>query len=217
VTCNSNDSATKIYVDHCTAHIGGQNSIQFNESGTTYAGQIVEVKNTLWWSQSAQTTRRMLYDIGGYTSGGVQDVVIPSGVHHNAQFNQNLSPLAGDVRTYSGNGAACNLSAFVNTDIKTLTDLPFVDSTRNIRTWGASQGTDGSLSAAEDLLVLNPRLIAQADTGLIDWLLAGFAVTDSTLKDAGSDGVTIGAMGYVASGGGGTYRMDHRLMRPRRY
>jgi hypothetical protein len=84
-----------------------------------------------------------------------------------------------------------------------LTADPFVDRTRNLAKWGETlHGTDGTYAAAAAVAAEDPSLIAE----LLTWVKDGFKVTGSQgllLKDAGDDGVTIGAMEYQAAGGGG--------------
>jgi hypothetical protein len=99
-----------------------------------------------------------------------------------------------------------NASAFPNSQVGqhdiTLSANPLFDKTRNLATWAqVNHGTDGSYAAAFAVLLANPSLIGQASTGLIAWVRAGHQVTGAAgllLKDAGHDGVTIGAGEYVA-------------------
>ena len=85
---------------------------------------------------------------------------------------------------------------------------PFVDSTRNIATWAVHKGLANSgdayntksdaayayFAAGPAATNLNTRIM-----DLVNWVKAGWQVTASSLKNAGHDGVTIGAMGWVAS------------------
>jgi hypothetical protein len=85
---------------------------------------------------------------------------------------------------------------------------PFFDKSRNIATWDAALGGPGTTANA--LAEMGKRNdptgynTAYSIEALVDWVRDGFRVTDASLNNAGHDGVTIGAMGYVASGVTGT-------------
>lgn len=85
---------------------------------------------------------------------------------------------------------------------------PFVDRTRNLPTWDAALGGPGTAAnAIAELAKRNDPTgynTAYSIEALVDWVRGGFDVTDSSLEDAGHDGVTIGAGAYVASGVSGT-------------
>jgi hypothetical protein len=80
-------------------------------------------------------------------------------------------------------------------------DPQFVDATRKLKTWDAYLGGPGTdAHAIAELAKLNT---ADHDsdytiTNLLSWVKAGFKPTNIALKDAGYDGVTIGAMEWVS-------------------
>jgi hypothetical protein len=82
-------------------------------------------------------------------------------------------------------------------------DPQFVDVTRCLETWAVSMGstasTDpGKQSDAFNYLAADP---ANRIASLLTHVRNGFKVTNPLLNNAGHDGVTIGAMGFQASGG----------------
>jgi hypothetical protein len=74
-------------------------------------------------------------------------------------------------------------------------DPGFVDQTRNLQSWGTTQGADGTIAGALAIIAATPGLIDEA----VAWIKAGFAVTNPAYINAGHDGVTIGAMGAPAN------------------
>jgi hypothetical protein len=140
------------------------------------------------------------------------EVLLATDATHNATWNLVTSS------TYSDNSTGTHFdtpmptgSTAANANGVVLSGNPFVDSSRNLSTWGAMLG------AANDAETVT-RLMAQYDptdadydaryttTALYTWVSAGFKVTGSQgllLKDAGHDGVTIGALGFQAASTGG--------------
>jgi hypothetical protein len=83
---------------------------------------------------------------------------------------------------------------------KANTDPQFVDSTRCIEAWAVTQGsmskTDaGKLQDAFAYCAANPTVQIPS---LVTWVKNGFVVKNPALKNAGHDGVTIGAMPFQA-------------------
>ncbi len=198
-----------------------------NHLGGSFAGQIASCRSNLVVSYGTTTGCKAISSSTGTTDGATNAVT-------NAGFNAFLNPAVNQTCKYNTTTSQATVTGYNRTVISantpypnatighddiTITADPFVDKTRNLTTWGARQGA-GSVSAALALLAANPALIAQADTGLIPWVKAGFQVTGAAgllLKDSGHDGVTIGALEYVAPSSGGRgmgSRRGHTLLCP---
>jgi hypothetical protein len=219
LTVNVASGGQAITVEHNTVVGAPTNgAINYAEAtSTAEAGQLASVKSNLFVNLGAAgATTFKVFDVGHQTTGGVEDVLSPANGDYNASLNYRLTPQAGNSYTNANNGYQGNFSAVPGTNDITISADPFVDSTRNLRTWGASKGTDGSLAAAVALVKGDPTLIAEADTGLLDWVFAGFAVNDAALQDAGHDAVTIGAMEFEAPSSPSTSTRDrqNKYLRP---
>jgi hypothetical protein len=197
--------------------------IHVGEGGTSYAGEIPDCRSNLICRRTA----------GGTGVNAVSDFNATAEVvtlaTHNAFWNggtntcyYNTSTSQANVLGYLKTKVALN-SPYPNAQIGandvTITSDPFVDITRNLKKWGAYKGTAETNAAAIAYAVANPTAATDATTGLVAWVKDGFKVTGSqglSLKDAGHDGVTIGAMGYVAEsdGGGIGSARGLRLLRP---
>jgi len=193
------------------AHNTASNLIaDYSHGGNLSAGAIAILKSNLVYSGAK------IRDTDHTTSGGTQDVVSPTNADYNGSYNVDVttSPLPPGGYVNSGNGYIGNFSAVPGSNDISLASDPFFDRTRGIATWAQSKGQDSTFAAGRDLLLASPRLLTEDNTGLYDWVRAGFAVTAAALKDAGHDSVTIGAMGYVAPASTGRTGMNHRTLRP---
>jgi hypothetical protein len=172
--------------------------ILLNETAAAYAGQVTSCKSNLLVSKTAGTY--LINDLLTITSA--VDAVTAS--DYNAVANPstgtcyyNSSTSQAGVSAYKGIRVSVN-DDYPNTSVGThditLASNPLVDYTRNLATWGATQGSDGSYSGAITVLLANPALISTATTGLLAWVRAGYAPTNSLLRNAGHDSVTIGAV-----------------------
>lgn len=186
-------TAGKLSAGHNTCYHGAA----YSEDTNATAGDIPYFKDNLIWYDSAGMPK--LARVGT----GPTDVADPANVLNNAGWNTSATQ----------NGYQGDWSVVPGSTDVSITSDPFVDKTRCLATWAAMKGQATTAAAAKALLAANPALITEADTGLLAWVRAGFKVTDPTLEDAGRDGVTIGAMGYVAAGGGRS-GMNNRTLRP---
>lgn len=82
-----------------------------------------------------------------------------------------------------------------------LNNNPFYDSSRNIASWAISKGVattgnsyDIQVSSAYEYIKASP---SGRIYDLVNWVKQGWSVTDPLLKDAGHDGVTIGALPFI--------------------
>jgi len=197
--------------------------IHTDETTNGYAGMVASCRSNLIYASSAGSYVNAVAATGAGTIA-VDEVTIAD---YNAFRNPssgtclyNTSTSQGSVVGYNGIKVS-NANPYPNAQVGlhdlTITSDPFVDSTRNIAKWGAYKGTAETAAAAIAYAVANPAAATDANTGLWAWVRDGFKVTSTTLKDAGHDGVTIGAMEYAAASGGGAgmgSRRGHTLLRP---
>lgn len=187
---------------------GAITGFRVSENSAFHAGGVSSFKSNLAWaSASSATLQWMFADMDGTPN---TDVLASANSVKNAGWN--LSPASG---TNAATGYKGVWSTAPGTTDLTLTGNPFVDSTRNCLTWAVAQGQAGTLAALKTYLAADPSRIAT----MYSWVRDGWKVTGDqglTLKDAGHDFATIGALGYVAASGGRGMGSSygHRLLRP---
>jgi len=204
-------------------------SVGMDETGGSIAGQIAACRSNLLWSDTAAAgAGAKAINSLTPTTNAVDSVTLAT---HNAFLNPFLGTCRYNTTTvqtdtvvgYNGLRIALN-SAYPNAQVgandSTLSGTPaalFVDVDFDWIAWGVEKGL--SAPTAADVfayMVANPAIATATTTGFVDKVKAAFNVTGSqglTLKDAGHDSVTIGAMGYVAPSTGRT-GMDNRTLRP---
>ena len=158
-------------------------------------------------------------------TNNIQAVAVSTGTKdgavglNNATYTFNIT--SSDYNVWNGMSAAL---AYYNVDSVggTTNDRydinpSFVDSTRRFALWGATQGTDGTDTAAINKLLAingyNATTKTQSDTpsgvtvaDLVAWVRAGFTPTNSALLTAGEGGTYIGAVQPVMAGGADKHR-----------
>lgn len=201
--------------EHCTSFMVGD--VPASGGGLTVglkANSVNSFKSNLLAKLSAATGNNFAFrnDDTGIIDGvqGPLEALTAANCDYNGLLNVNIS------NNYAGNSHSTPYdtpmptgSTAPGTHDVILSASPFVDATRNLITWGASLG---SANEAETLA----HLIAQHDTSdpdydaryttaaLYAWVSAGYEVTGSQgllLKDAGHDGVTIGAIPFSSPSG----------------
>ncbi len=222
---NGGTSTTKFTAEHNTCFSATENG--FMNVGETVAeviNTIVSLRANLICQPSPSTRNFVLIDRGTPAVTdvvGIPDAVTYFGCNHNALWN-------GSTGTINANGS--NVSAFGysaltpgtfkitgvfpsdqvgnnDVDLGTGTDSHvsgplFTDSTRNLGSWGTTQGGDGTPAGALAILAANPTLIAQPAIGLLAWVREGFRPRAVALKGASyaGDASTADANGNVWSG-----------------
>lgn len=183
------------------------------ESFSNGVGQVVSFKSNLFINSGLK-----FYDVAHPNSGGVQNVVLPANIDKNAGYLVNDdTPISGSYAN-SGHGYRSNFSSVPGlTDLSPLASDPCVNSAMKIEDWcQENYATDGTFADAWAYLLANPTKASET----IDGVRNAFKVTGSSgllLKDAGHDGVTIGAMEYQAPATGGRgmgSKYGHTLLRP---
>lgn len=206
-------------------------SVGMDETGGSIAGQIAACRSNLLWSDTAAAgAGAKAINSLAPTTNAVDSVTLAT---HNAFLNPFIGTCRydssatestqADVVGYQGlriSRDEAYPNAQVGANDSTLSGTPaalFVDVDYDWIAWGVEKGL--SAPTAADVfayMVANPAIATATTTGFVDKVKAAFNITGSqglTLKDAGHDSVTIGAMGYVAAGGGST-GMNHRTLRP---
>ena len=76
----------------------------------------------------------------------------------------------------------------------------FVDTTRNLQTWGVTQGVAASSSAAIGVYAsTNPANYPVMIPQMLNWIRAGFSPTNPVFHNTAADGTDIGAVSFSAS------------------
>lgn len=125
-----------------------------------------------------------------------------------ADYNATYNGYVGtDGRGYnSGISVFTLFSSAPGTHDITLSSMPFVDPTRNIGTWAIAKGQalpsdsyNTRVTAAYAYIKGSPSVRIK---DLVRYVKAGWSVKRISLKNAGHDGATIGALPYVSPGSG---------------
>lgn len=193
--------------------VGNAATLLFTED-TNDTGPICSVmKSNIVHASSiiAPNPARLFYDLKhGDNALNRTNMVVPSGATHNGKFNDEdfTDPNTSVVHHgYKGRFTLPTEPGANDVDA----DPQFYDSTRNFSSWAVHKGAalvgDSQAvktAASLNLLQNDPSLIR---TDLIPWVREGFRPTNEMYRDAGHDGVTIGAVEMAApTGGGGTGR-----------
>jgi hypothetical protein len=202
-------SKTSVYtMDHCTYvadcldAVYGQ--LVRNETGGSFAaGSTLTVKNNIAYVRSGLSHSR-IYNIE--TAGNDQVKYVDyncysgQGSTNSELYYQVTSATKGAIHSQVGWGLNDKISTNPN----------FVDSSRGIISWASQFGASTYLTAVKYLLngvngynpatqLLQSNLITgKSITDLITYVRNGYAPQNIALKNAGSDGVTIGAFEYQA-------------------
>lgn len=156
-----------------------------SESPATGGPQYSSVKSNLIVDPSGSTARAVCDFEANHN-----DAVDGDDATHNGFFGRNGDGYDG---TYTNAPGANDVVA----------DPQFVDPTRDFEHWTVYKGYASSGDSITTKYAAGMAALA-SDPGLIDdlrdWVRAGFAPTNVVFKDAGHDGVTIGAVEWVGTG-----------------
>lgn len=236
LSCLSPSAGLAVTMNHNTCCMKNVENGAFgmDETGGSVIGQAPAVRSNLLWSDTAAAgAGAKAINSLAPTTNAVDSVTLAT---HNAFLNpfigtcrydsSGTESTQADVVGYQGlriSRDEAYPNAQVGANDLTLTGTPaqlFVDVDYDWLAWGAENGVSGDTDDVFAYMVANPAIATAPTTGIVDKCKAAFAVTGSQgllLQGAGHDNETIGMGEYVAPASGGTYRMDNRLMRPRRY
>jgi hypothetical protein len=202
----TSDKNIRMQVEHNTAVADGAlvteaGMVQYGESGNGVRGQTTSLKSNLCWSATAANAQAL-----SRLQGAVQDEVDAGNTDFNAFWNPRSTGLDRAGYTSETTGSPFSHGPPGGHDV-IVTSNPFVDSTRNFRSWGGSLGFTASNAATLTAMLLRLDWSSGSyapsngatPTALVTWVRAGFAVADGKLALAAHDGGTIGAMPFVAS------------------
>ena len=180
------NSNLTIVAEHNTMHLGGNTDSSGARYGETYngfTGMIPSYKSNLVWDTTARG-----YKLCSLNQSVVTDVVTSA----NADYNGGFNFTAGN----NGNGYTNMLFSSGTPGAHDVTGDPyFVDSSRNLAKWAVYNGsgagtTAGQLADAYAYLKANPLLIGSS---LLPYIKAGFVPRNPIYRNAGHDGVDLGA------------------------
>jgi hypothetical protein len=180
--------------------------VHLGEGGTSYAGEAADVRSNLVTSLTAVADSVWAIsdddDIADTVTLATYNAFWNANTGTN-KYNTNTSQAG--VLGYSGLKIVLNdnypNAQVGDNDITISGSGLFVDPDRNFKAWGVYKGQAATLDAAIAYAVANPAAATDADTGLRAWVMDGFAPTGAAgeqIQDAGHDGVTQGAMEFVA-------------------
>lgn len=194
--------------------------------GETYAGRtgmVPYIKSNLVWSQTSNDA--LIFGRKATSTAG--DICSAANIGYNGKYNAVTSCTGatnpGSVPGYmdyftSPTAAMFSSTTGLGANDVTLSGMPFVDvnmgsnAWRNIASWAVAKGLASSGDSYDTKCNAAYAYFAggcaTGVTGtriaeMVDWIKAGWKVTDSSLNNAGHDGATIGALGYVSSSMGG--------------
>lgn len=171
---------TNVVAYHNTCFAGTQGAA-ICEGYSGHASQVVFKSNLVW---SITTGGYKLYAV---SAPGVVDVAPAADITHNG--GNNLSP-GSNLNGYNG----LTFSAGTPGANDVTADPLFVDYARNLRTWSAFKGGDGTDTDAYARIKADPY---NTLLDLFDYIQDGFTTQQIAYENAGHDGVTIGAVGYL--------------------
>lgn len=212
-------AASGVEVEHCTFMTADtQTGVAVAETGDTPVGGIASLRSNIAYRTSAGRGA-LFHRVGGTRT----DIATPATTGYNGRVNVTNHLSSATETAHLGYNAWANSDAMFSTapsaattDVA-VTGAPFVDWTRDVRTYAVLRGlaSGGDSNAAKKtalydalLAIPNPAdanynaAVTIAD--LLAWVRAGFAPTNVALQ-AAHDGVAggwIGAMAGVAGPGG---------------
>lgn len=166
--------------------------ITYGETYASYAGMITGFKSNLVWRPSGTQGYKMFRDVAG---NAITDTCSPANAGYNTGWN--LAAGNNGKGYHASNNATVMFSSAPGTNDVDV-NPGFVDSTRSIATWDTSLGGPGTVAnALTELGKKNDATgynSAYSIPALLAYLRGGFAPRNTALKNAGHDGVTIGAV-----------------------
>lgn len=193
-------------VNYDTTHCTFPSSVDFIENGCSYgeiagahAGMFKVFDSNLAYSRTANKAV-----LGSRLVGTLQDGFTIATTRKNGTWNAHNG--SEDVDGWHSHSANKMFTVAPEAPINVLND-PFVQLDANIKTWDASLGGPGTVdNAVTEMCKKNEPASFNTDytlSNLVAYIRAARAVTASEFKDAGEDGLTIGAGAYAGSEGSG--------------
>ncbi len=197
-------------VEHNTyCSTGGESGlISMSETQASIAGNVASCRANISWSSTVSTNN---YAVFSQPSGPAPAIDAVTVAGYNGFWNPNTGTCF-----YNSSTSQAGVVGYQNIKISPNTPYPnatvgtgdvsgdpgFVDSTRDIGSWGTTRGADGTAAGALALLAANPALLGQSTTGLLAWVRAGFRPTNTAFKAVSypGDTATVDAAGNAWTG-----------------
>jgi hypothetical protein len=203
---NANSECDFLHNTYISDDGGGSNVECGLGIAETYNGRsdlVRAVKSNLAWSPNAGRAQIISKHPN---ASGVADIVLAANVTHNATWNGDTSTATG-VTGIEDYRSPSNMFSTGSPNVSgvSVTADPFADRTRRAKSWAASLGFALSSSGLRDALLSRSDWrrgdytpgTSRAPATLLAWVRDGFRVTSASLRNAGHDGVTIGAMPFL--------------------
>jgi hypothetical protein len=178
-----------IALDHCTVFMGdGAATITIGEHITPppRANTISALKNSIFYSCTAAYPLMNVLNDGSLPD----NVATPGEIKNNCVYQ--LAPCSRPGYISNGTPYNLKLTGVAPGAADVAANPQFVDTTRNLLTWGSVvKGTNGSVEAA--LLALGENVLVNIPA-MFAWVRAGWVPQNAALATAASDGTTIGAV-----------------------
>lgn len=184
----------KITFDHNTVYQAAGGGIVEGDFTTDIGGLYASVRSNLFWQDNFLTPEPAAAEINGDQPDEPFDVC-----DYNALHNSTGYAVDHPLTTYGAHDVALGTGG---------AGAAFVAGTRGFVAWAASLGSTGTTADDVARAAVATLEAANDDSGgdpdyylpdLVTWVRAGFAPTNTALKDAGHDSVTIGAVEGVWS------------------
>lgn len=182
-------SNVRVVLEHNTWIASTESQLSTGETNSNAASTVGKFRSNITYAtrSPAGTYQYHIHDYNA-TGAGNQLTAASSDITNNCGFGLKTGS---DGFGYNGNFAGTPGASDVNVDPQ------FVDISRTSLKWAGSMGMPETSSSVLSLLSADTSRI---DT-LLNWVQGGWAPTNALLRNAGHDGVTIGAVEYVALGG----------------
>jgi len=187
----------------------GEAMIALGQGGAAAAAQVTSCRSNLLYDPSSNAGTYAVQESGSSTY--TKDAVTVAG------YNGYYNPTTGTVKSSAGGVSTSGVPGYNQIEV-TAAGVPpansqvgtgdftanpnFLDSTRCLAKWGnVTQGTANTYTAALAALAANPGLIS-GNTGLLNWVRAGFAPTNPAFLNTtyGGDALTTDANGNPLGG-----------------
>lgn len=182
-----------ITANHNTLDVRGTYGFEIGhlQPGADTTNRYASVKSNLF---IGGTTGYKCFDVDPVL---ITDLMTPGNTNYNGSYQIKTTSGTGGF-TNEGKGYAAKWSATPGTNDIDGQDPQFVNSAVSLAAWDLSLGGAGTNTAAAARVQSTPTLAAT----LVSYIKAGYAPSNSIYRNAGHDGVTIGAVEYQAASTG---------------
>lgn len=179
-----------ITANHNTLNVKGTHGFEIGHllSGADTTNRYTSVKSNLF---IGGTTGYKCFDVDPVL---ITDLMTPGNTNYNGSYQIKTTSGTGGF-TNEGRGYAAKWSVTPGANDVDGQDPQFVDSTVSLAKWDLSLGGVGTDAAAAARIKADPSLTAS----LVSYIRAGYAIRNPIYRNAGHDGVTIGAQEFVSA------------------